>query len=108
MPLGVLLLNDFADRIRLLELRCLECNTQKTLDTGVIAAKYTRFVSIPDLKRIGMPECPRGDTDCRAQFLQLERLFGGVPSRHRATTDGHSDFLSSTTNLHDKAPENRD
>jgi hypothetical protein len=75
MPLGILLLNHFVDRINLLELDCSACGVQKTLDTRVIAANHTGFLSIPELQRIGVPECTREGIDCGARFPQLERLF---------------------------------
>ena len=107
MPLGVLLLNHFAARIRLLQLVCLDCNTQKTLDTAVIAAKHTNYVSIPSLQRM---VCPRGAIDCRARFPQLERMFGEVPSSHPTAPRGgpDSDHVSPVPPFNNKASEDSD
>jgi hypothetical protein len=78
MPLGVLMLDHFADSIALLELDCVVCDKHRTFRIDELVAKHTRFVSIPELKQIGMPDCPRGRLRCRARFPQLERLFAGA------------------------------
>jgi hypothetical protein len=76
MPLGVLLLDHFADRIPLLELDCSGCHRHRVLRTAELTARYSRFVSLPELKQIALPDCPRPHFGCKACFPQLERLFG--------------------------------
>lgn len=78
MPLGVLMLDHFADRIALLELDCSVCGRHRILRIDDLLAKHSRFVSIPELKQIGMLDCPRSPLRCRARFPQLERLFAGA------------------------------
>jgi hypothetical protein len=87
MPLGVLKLDHFADSIALLELECVVCDKHRTLRTDELVAKHTRFVAIPELKQIGMPDCPRGRLRCRARFPQLERLFAGARRERRHNDD---------------------
>jgi hypothetical protein len=80
MRLGVLLLDHFADRIPLLELDCSGCARNRILRTDELTARYSRFVSIPELKQIAVPDCPRPRLGCKARFPQLERLFGAPAS----------------------------
>jgi hypothetical protein len=110
MPLGVLILDHFADRIRLLKTYRIDCRMQKIIDTREIAAKHTAYLSLPTLKRMAMPECRREGIDCQARFPQLELLLGSVPSSHsgasRGGTDG--DHISAVATFHDPTPEDRD
>jgi hypothetical protein len=78
MPLGVLILDHFADSIARLELDCVVCDKHRTFRIDELVVKHTRFVSIPELKQIAMPDCPRSRLRCRARFPQLERLFAGA------------------------------
>jgi hypothetical protein len=105
MPLGILLLNHFVDRIDLLQLDCFDCGVYKALDTRVIAANHTGFVSVPELRRIGVPGCTRESTDCRARFPQLERLFAtsSRPAGPATRTDSEPAFPVATHR--DIAPE---
>jgi hypothetical protein len=105
MPLGILLLNHFADRIDLLKLDCSDCGVQKTLDTRVIAANHTVFLSVPELRRIGVPECTRESIDCRARFPQLERLFATSSPPARPATRTDSEPVSPMAIHRDIAPE---
>jgi hypothetical protein len=102
MPLGVLLLNHFADRIKHLELVCSDCKVQKILETRQIGARHTGFLSVPELRRIGIPECSQGGINCQARFPQLERLFSrSSPRRGKPIAN----LLSPMTLLRDQAPE---
>jgi hypothetical protein len=87
MPLSVLKLDHFADSIALLELDCVACDKHRTLRTDELVARHTRFLSIPQLKQIGMPDCPRRRLGCRARFPQLERLFPGARREPRHNDD---------------------
>jgi hypothetical protein len=86
MSLGVLKLDHFADSIALLELDCFVCDRHRILRIDELVAKHSRFVSIPEMKQIGMPDCPRSPLRCRARFPQLERLFAGAQRESHAIT----------------------
>jgi hypothetical protein len=75
MPLGFLMLDHFVDSIATLELNCAACGGRIALRPDELAIGYGRFVSVPELKRIGMTSCLRSDADCMARFPQLEQMF---------------------------------
>jgi hypothetical protein len=81
------MLDHFADSIPLLKLDCVECGKHSTLRTDELVTKHSRFLSIPELKQIGMPDCPRSPLRCRARFPQLERLYAGARRESRHNDD---------------------
>lgn len=102
---GDMLLNHFADRMDLLELDWSDCDVQKSLDTRVIAANHTGFLSVPELRRIGVLECTRGSIDCRARFPRLERLFATSSPPAGPATRTDSEPVSPMALLRDIAQE---
>lgn len=88
MPLGFLLLNQFARHVPMLEAQCVRCGRRWACRTEDLVANHGAFLSMPALRRIAGSGCPRltmQEDACHLRFPQVDRMFGGRPDEGEAT-----------------------